>query len=1265
MHSVTPLSRPRLRQGLAFVLAFFLFAVVRAADAPDKKSFNLPADAAEKTLKLFSEQSGRGVVFLSARVRGIRTNPVRGQLTPREALDRMMEGTMLVASLDEKTGAFAIRRETADPNAPRAIAQVSDRPQSPTTRSSERPATRPAASDAESVLTLSPFEVRPEEDNGYQATSTLMGTRLRSELKDLPASISVVTKDYMRDINAKDLTSLFIYTLGTEVGGLGGNYSGLSDPAAGGVYDDALGQATPATRVRGLLSADAMRDYFLTDLTLDGYNTDRVEISRGPNAMLFGLGSPAGIYNRSVIKADLRRPRTNIDLQDGSFGSYRATLDTNQTLLRGKLAVRLATVYDRAQFEQEFTFDKKRAVTLTATWRPFENTVIKASTEYGRDDSNKPEPRPPYDQITFWWAMGQPVWNPVTNTGRLLGTPQAPFTGANLAITATGARNGNFISSTLNNLTANAVGIVYQDPNSSVLGGLPIGGGQVVDAFKGAATNGTVNSTGTALVNQLWASIAAGVNVTKFAVLNNAPVATLYSYNPQITDPRIFDFYHHSLEGPMKYEFSEWKTYSLTLEQTFLERRAGFELALDRQFLDNGYNSPINYSLNVDLNEVLPNGAPNPNFLRPTNAGSGFKRIYSKDRDAGRISAYYDLDLRRVGGPRWLGQVLGRHVFNVNHTRQQAFAQVIGGTLWNIGTEYAVAEAQTAPGTVSSTARIVPVIEYYGPSLRNATSAINAGIQGLTASHDPSGVPAVSVLYQARPANTTIAANQPWTTRTFGLVTDGRERAEAMARNAGGYVSRTEQQVNSTAATLQSHWLENTIVTTAGWRRDQAWSYDAGLPANNPALGNADLRWEVWYPKLTTVLGEDSTNWGVVGHLPQFARRHLPFDSQLSVFYNQASNFRVAAQRYNVLGQPVGPETGDSKEYGIRLSAFGGKLEFKFAHYDTLADKATVNNNNFVAAVNQLADMLGLAIERTATGANSTNPNGLAALDNWINGPYGQIYRKTFHYTLNPNTDPTKPIAEYGKYSGASWDRGNVVGTSALESKGLEFELVYNPTSRWRIRASAGRDDAIRTNIAPELNDFLNNAQNGVVPLVLNPDLTPTAVGNLSTTVSGNPNTLANVVRGNVVTPMDPIFRQAGSRTDELRRWHWSAVTNYSFSPELFGGRLQDFSIGGGVRWMDKIAIGYPATTFINSAGASVPILDVFHPYFGPAETYYDANVGYTHRFRRFTWNARLYCHNIGVGDQLIPVYANPDGNVAYWRIADRQTWTLSSSFSF
>jgi hypothetical protein len=93
----------------------------------------------------------------------------------------------------------------------------------------------------------------------------------------------------MKDVNATDSASLLVYTANTETAGSGGNYSG------GVLNGNFINQVGPArapqnnSRVRGLARADLTRDYFPTTTVFDSYNTERVEISRGPNATLFPL----------------------------------------------------------------------------------------------------------------------------------------------------------------------------------------------------------------------------------------------------------------------------------------------------------------------------------------------------------------------------------------------------------------------------------------------------------------------------------------------------------------------------------------------------------------------------------------------------------------------------------------------------------------------------------------------------------------------------------------------------------------------------------------------------------------------------------------------------------------------------------------------------------------------------------------------------------------------------------------------------------------
>lgn len=120
---------PFLRRLVAFAACLLgVVAATRAADAP-KKTFAIAAGDAETTLRHFSQQAGVQFIFDSDKVSGVRTAELRGEYAPREALDRMLSGTGLVAVQNEKTGALTLT-EKADPrkNAPRAAPTAGDRP---------------------------------------------------------------------------------------------------------------------------------------------------------------------------------------------------------------------------------------------------------------------------------------------------------------------------------------------------------------------------------------------------------------------------------------------------------------------------------------------------------------------------------------------------------------------------------------------------------------------------------------------------------------------------------------------------------------------------------------------------------------------------------------------------------------------------------------------------------------------------------------------------------------------------------------------------------------------------------------------------------------------------------------------------------------------------------------------------------------------------------------------------------------------------------
>lgn len=1130
----------------------------------------------------------------------------------------------------------------------------------------------------EDVVVMSPFEVVSEQDKGYLASSAQSGTRLRTDLRDIASSISVITKDFMDDVGATGLEGLLIYTLGTEVNGVGGNFSdaGTIDNPNGSEtdYDEAFASATPSTRVRGLTSADLARDFFVSRLPVDNYNIERMEISRGPNAMLFGLGSPSGIINASLISARLTGNRTSAGFRFDQYGSLRTTLDHNQTLIRNKLAVRVSGVFEDSNYKVKEAWRENKRMFAAVTYRPHRNTTIKASAEFGDIDSNMPEVRPPGDAYTQWWAMGRPAWNPSTNTGVLLGTPAAgwpatvfnPSTGA-AANTGGPAYDGSNTSNS-GNLFGGQIGamgngsrqmvIVYNDPNSSIPSlGLP--GSDVIGFRNGNYNANKPNATATSYTQTQTRGVR-DWNYIYNRVFYYDDITQGFWKAQQISDPSIFNFYEHMLHGQNKHEWADFQAYDVTLEQRFFNGRAGAEISFHRELLDNGnvmqLDSVISgYTLRIDMNSHLGNGEVNPNFGRPFVTGYSKATLRRYEQDGVRGTVYYDLDLRNVSKrASWLGKILGRHRLTGTWTSldNSAFESKNNFALAS-GLDYMATEWGATVNNLNSGRRGMPVMRYLGPDV-SASATPAAGAFAVPVTQDAGSLGSANILYYAQPSSATNATPGVWSEQSFSILSAGKKDVDDVISKA----TRKREKIDSIVGVAQSYWLDGTLVSTLGWRRDRVRTYDAGSVQYDSQTGRAIL--DGFDAVSTGRQTETSFNYGFVLHTPEFIRRRLPLGSSLSLIYNHADNFRPAGQRYDIYDNLLPAETGESKEYGFLLSTLNGKLVFKFMKYETTSGLSS-SLFSLSTAITNLAKGISEMREQIIRGNNwwnnsghpddpatyPGNPAGIAAFNAWYDGPTGMALRNTFR------------IREVGSGPGAEViydDRaGNVVATADVVSKGEEYEVIFNPTPQWRIAINANRAEAVRTNIARDFQDIMVNS---IMPLVNGP----------AGALSPNPNGFSEFetvflkerMTLQVYNQMLPKTAADGMPANELREWRFNIITNYDFKR----GFLKGWNIGGGVRWQDKVAIGFPVV-HVNGDPALDRVPDVHNPYYGPRQTNYDLWIGYTRKFKKFTFKAQLNIKNVGVGEKLIPVEAQPDGSIAAWRIREPQYISMRTSFNF
>ncbi|MEN9634694.1 MAG: hypothetical protein RL077_3098 [Verrucomicrobiota bacterium] len=258
-----------------------------------------------------------------------------------------------------------------------------------------------AVKPAEEAVVLSPFEVSTSHDIGYLATNSLAGSRLNASLKDTPAIIDVFTKEFLEDIGATNLEQAMAYANNsqTDDGDTLRVNNGISQVAAGNSFN---------FRSRGILG-NSTRNYFETRLGTDFYSTERLDDSRGPNSVLFGIGSAGGIINNSPKRAQVGARSFETQLQTGTQDRGRATLDLNLPLVPRKFAARLNALYDHKGSWRDYLSSNRRAATLALTYRPFERTEVRLDAEKGNVRGTLGRNYPVVDGITLWWNNQSPT----------------------------------------------------------------------------------------------------------------------------------------------------------------------------------------------------------------------------------------------------------------------------------------------------------------------------------------------------------------------------------------------------------------------------------------------------------------------------------------------------------------------------------------------------------------------------------------------------------------------------------------------------------------------------------------------------------------------------------------------------------------------------------------------------------------------------------------------------------------------------------------
>ncbi|MBL9187051.1 MAG: TonB-dependent siderophore receptor [Opitutaceae bacterium] len=250
--------------------------------------------------------------------------------------------------------AFAFAVLVATPGfAPVALAQA------PTTPS-YLPAKEPA-------VALEKFEVSDRREKTYVTPRSVSATKTDTALVNVPQSISVVTRELIDDQAMHSIGDVTRYVPGAGIAQGEGN------------------RDTPVLRGNST-TADFFVDGIRDDVQYfrDLYTVDRVEVLKGPNALIFGRGGSGGLVNR-VSKQATGATTRELSLLFGSWNQFRATLDAGEAISL-TLAFRLTALFEDADSYRDDVTLRRYGVNPTLAWRLAPRTTLRAGVEHFHDE---------------------------------------------------------------------------------------------------------------------------------------------------------------------------------------------------------------------------------------------------------------------------------------------------------------------------------------------------------------------------------------------------------------------------------------------------------------------------------------------------------------------------------------------------------------------------------------------------------------------------------------------------------------------------------------------------------------------------------------------------------------------------------------------------------------------------------------------------------------------------------------------------------------
>ncbi len=913
-----------------------------------------------------------------------------------------------------------------------------------------------ATAPANAPVMLSPFEVNTDKDDGFVASSSLAGGRLAGELKDTPVAYSVLTRDFIDALQLVDLTEMAKWAPNS-----------YDIPENGDAYGSGSDLFISS---RGVSSAGPQRNFFPVNFNFDSYNIERLDLARGPNAILFGSSGVGGTANSVTKRARTTRRATELRASYGSWENYRFTVDHNQPIT-DKLAVRLNAMYLDKKGWRDFDFEKRKGLTLAATWKPFRHTEIRAEAEKG-DKSLQSTTTNFNDRLSGW-------------DGKTTFSARIAANNAAAGVNRQGARAAVFTPSS----------------------------GNVLFNYEGWAFT-TPAGVATYLLNDFQINVPAGLYDAAVAGSNFRVPSREFATTP---DAPVYALKNED--------------YTVSITQTLGTKFvAEFAANTGKEIVDaeTGISRQLSQIL-IDVNSMLPNGQPNPNFLEPYGQGTGsYPYHHIRDKRNLRFALGYIEERTRWGNFR-LNLLAGqstsdfdrstyRYMLKTNADPRQwpTFAPVLYRYYLNTDT------TRPMPRPDSWT---------YTDPITNSTETVAAGSVRDYTNNSGNQVNNIDYTY----------GQLAGTAKTFRgrLNILGAVRRDRFKTHQESQVAQFDNPLDWDGVTRNLKPAAPADWTALSYRMRDANGNPVGpvLPAEvRPRTGNArdpryvSDRFQDDYSPPDVKESVDTFSVGSVYHATD----------RIGIFANYAQSFIPPRQALKIDGSLFQQQASEGWDVGLRFTLLKGNLVANLTRYEGREDNRPIGGfgTDFTAVIN-------------ANPVGDTTPGGLNK------------------YGLRPTPTGYQDSAE-------------------VQTKGWELEVTANLTPNWRLTMNAARPEAFQTN--PNRESFAYLATNDAVLRQTLADagvridandfatvVTPTSEG---PDAAAAWNRLQDRKKSTITVP------QQLNRVTELTA---NLYSDYQFRE----GRLKGIRIGGGVNYRGRQVIGNKgADTLRNPAAPSQAIDD-------------------------------------------------------------------------